>query len=107
MRKEYRTFTKHSPLHFDTIHREITYDNNGNIVDVQDRNLSEEFRKEIRSQDKAQKEIQRKKQIKNSKEIWKNMSKADKQLVYFGYTCLFIAFLIVIFLFIYDSCVPG
>lgn len=48
MHKEYYSFTKHSPLHFDTIHREITYDDNGNVVDIQDRNLDAEKRTERR-----------------------------------------------------------
>lgn len=93
MRKEYRTFTKHSPLHFDTIHREITYDNNGNIVDVQDRNLSREFRIEQRELNK----IQRNKEMKVKRDVaekqWRNMPLDQKIWVYIGYILIVLIFI--------------
>lgn len=58
-RKEYRTY----PTWFlgDTIQREITYDDEGNIIDIQDRNLDAEARAEHRRLNKIKKDIEWKK----------------------------------------------
>ena len=59
-RKEYRTFVKHWYWP-DTIQREITYDDEGNIIDIQDRNLDAEARAERRRLNKIKNQLEWKK----------------------------------------------
>lgn len=80
---------------FDEIERTIIRDDNGKVVDVIDRNLSEEFRKEQREIDKIKKQKESQAKLEETKKQWREKPWYEKIfIIVFLIFCFGLLFLV-------------
>ena len=81
LEKKYKFDKWTSPLHIDEIERTVVYDDDLNVVEIRDENLSAEARKFHRDLTRQKKELARDAKYKASIESWKVRPWYDKLLI--------------------------
>lgn len=86
LEKKYKFDKWTSPLHIDEIERTVVYDDDLNVVEIRDENLSAEARKFHRDLTRQKKELVREAKYKAAIESWKARPWYERAFFYVGWT---------------------